>query len=215
MSFIIPLSVKKPVLCTANCYNETVIKAIIFDCFGVLAEDGWTPFKRKYIEGNPEVALAVKLLGKDVDSGKRSFEDMIRETAHLTNVPESVVRIAIERQVPNEELFAYIKAELKPSYKIGLLSNASYNVVDLLFSSEQKQLLDAHVLSYETGLVKPQPQIYERIAEGLEVRPDECVMVDDQSRHCAGAISVGMQAILYKDFAQYRIEMQKLIQQAQ
>jgi hypothetical protein len=82
-----------------------MIKAIIFDCFGVLAEDGWTPFKRKYIEGDSEVALAVQLLGKEVDSGKRGFEEMIQETAKLVGVDESTVRAAVERQVPNEQLF--------------------------------------------------------------------------------------------------------------
>lgn len=188
-----------------------MVKAIIFDCFGVLAEDGWTPFKKKYIEGNEKVALAVQLLGKEVDSGKRSFEDMIHETAHLVNVPESVVRTAVERQVPNEELFAYIQSSLKPAYKIGMLSNASYNVLDLLFTKEQVKLLDAHVLSYEVGLVKPDIRMYEAIAERLGVVPEECVMVDDQSRHSAGAISAGMQAILYDNFDQMKKDLSKLV----
>jgi len=189
-----------------------MVKAIIFDCFGVLAEDGWTPFKKKYIEGNEKVALAVQLLGKEVDSGKRSFEDMIRETAHLVNVPEAVVRTAVERQVPNEVLFDYIKSHLKPKYKIGMLSNASYDVLHLLFSKEQVELLDAHVLSYEVGLVKPDSKMYETVAERLGVTPKECVMVDDQSRHCAGALSVGMRAILYENFEQFQIEIQKTLQ---
>lgn len=188
-----------------------MIKAIIFDCFGVLAEDGWTPFKRQYIEGNPEVAMAVKLLGKDVDSGKRSFEDMIHETAHLTNVHESVVRAAVERQVPNEGLFAYIQFSLKPKYKIGMLSNASYNVVDLLFTREQKNLLDAHVLSYEAGFVKPDSRMYKLIADRLEVNIEECVMVDDQSRHCAGAISAGMQAIVYDNLEQTKRDLERIL----
>jgi len=188
-----------------------MVNAIIFDCFGVLAEDGWTPFKKKYIEGNEQVALAVQLLGKEVDSGKRSFEDMIHETAHLVNVPESVVRTAVERQVPNEELFSYIRSDLKSKYKIGMLSNASYDVLDLLFTEEQEELLDAHVLSYEVGLVKPDVRMYEAIAERLGVSPEECVMIDDQSRHCAGAISAGMQAVVYENTAQMKRNLQKLL----
>lgn len=190
---------------------KLMIKAIIFDCFGVLAEDGWTPFKKKYIEGNEKVALAVQLLGKDVDSGKRSFEDMIHETAHLMNVPESVVRTAVERQVPNEELLSYIRSDLKSKYKIGMLSNASYDVLSLLFTNEQVELLDAHVLSYEVGLVKPDVRMYEAIAERLGVLPEECVMVDDQSRHCAGALATGMQTVLYENFEQMKKELSKFL----
>jgi FMN phosphatase YigB (HAD superfamily) len=198
------------ILCV-YCYNESVIKAIIFDCFGVLAEDGWTPFKRRYIEGNEEVALAVRLLGKDVDIGKRSFEDMIHETADLVGVAESVVRDAVERQVPNVELFDYIQSSLKPIYKIGMLSNASYDVMNTLFNPEQVALLDASVLSYEVGMVKPDIRMYECIAERLDVAVGECVFVDDLQRHCDGAISAGMQAVLYETTPQAKKEIEHIV----
>lgn len=188
-----------------------MIKAIIFDCFGVLAEDGWTPFKRKYIEGDSEVALAVQLLGKEVDSGKRGFEEMIQETAKLVGVSEPTVRAAVERQVPNEQLFAYIQSDLKPKYKVGMLSNAAYDVVGSLFTKDQAGLLDACVLSYEAGLVKPDPRMYELAAERLGVGTNECVMVDDQPRHCAGAVSAGMQAVYYKNFEQMKRDLAKIL----
>lgn len=188
-----------------------MIKAIIFDCFGVLAEDGWTPFKRKYIEGKPEVALAVQLLGKEVDSGRRSYGDMIKETAQLLGVSESVVRTAVERQVPNEELFAYIQSELKPKYKIGMLSNASYDVMKLLFTADQAAVFDATVLSYEAGCVKPDEKMYRLIAERLGVEIGECLLVDDQQRHCNGAIDAGMQAVLYENFSQAKRDVEKLL----
>lgn len=170
----------------------------MFDCFGVLAEDGWTPFKRKYIEGKPDVALAVQLLGKEVDSGTRSFDEMISETAKLTDVPESVVKAAVWRQVPNEELFAYIQT-LKKTYKIGMLSNASYDIVNELFTPEQAALFDATVLSYEAGVVKPDSRAYQLICKRLGVLPEEAVFIDDNARHCAGAENAGMRSILYKN----------------
>lgn len=185
----------------------------MFDCFGVLAADGWTPFKRQYITGNHELEQAVRRLGKEVDEGKRSYDDMITETAHLVNVGEAEVRAAVEHKVPNEELFAYIKAELKPRYKIGMLSNASYNVLEFLFTPEQAALLDAVTLSYEAGLTKPDRQMYELMADRLGVDLGEVLMVDDQTRHCQGALEAGMQALLYHDFAQFRRELQPLLVQ--
>ncbi len=187
-----------------------MIQAIIFDCFGVLAEDGWTPFKRKYIEDKPDVALAVQLLGKEVDSGTRNFDDMIRETAKLADVPESVVRTAVWHQVPNEDLFAYIKT-LKPDYKIGALSNASYNIINELFTLEQAALFDATVLSYEAGVVKPDRRAYQLICKRLDVLPEEAIFVDDNPRHCAGAEAVGMATILYQDVSQTRTEIEAIL----
>lgn len=185
-----------------------MIKAIVFDCFGVLAEDGWSPFKRQYISHDPELVKKIAQLGKEVDEGKRSFDDMIHETAHLVGVGEAEVRAAVEHKVPNEALFAYIAETLKPSYKIGMLSNASYNVTDLLFVPEQAAVLDAVALSYEVGLVKPDKAMYEVIAQRLEVRLDEVLMVDDQIRHCEGALEAGMQAMIYHDMTQFKSELE-------
>ncbi len=41
-------------------------------------------------------------------------------------------------------------------------------------------------------MLKPEPQIYERAAEGLAVPPHECVFVDDQPECLLGARAVGM-----------------------
>lgn len=187
-----------------------MIKAIIFDCFGVLAADGWSPFKRQYL-ADPEKALAVAKVGKAVDEGERSYDDMIAETAHIAGVTEQMVRVAVEHKVPNEELFAYISGSLKPHYKIGLLSNASYNVLKHLFTQEQVKIFDATALSYEIGLVKPSPEMFQAIANRLGVQPEECVLVDDQARHCAGAIAVGLQAIEYTSVEQCSAELRKII----
>jgi HAD superfamily hydrolase (TIGR01509 family) len=184
-----------------------MIGAIIFDCFGVLAEDGWTPFKRRYISGNTELESAIRRLGKEVDSGEREYDNMIYETARLTRVDEAEVRKAVEHRVPNTALFAYIEAELKPKYKIGMLSNASYNVLKHLFTPEQTALFDATVLSYEAGLVKPDPDMYNLAAERLGTDVEHCIVVDDQERHIEGARSAGMQAVLYTDVEALKQEL--------
>lgn len=190
-----------------------MIKAIVFDVFGVLAEDGWSPFKRQYISHDPELVKKVAALGKEVDEGKRNFDEMIHETAHLTGVGEAEVRAAVEHKVPNEELFTCIAQELKPRYKIGLLSNASYNVLDLLFTPDQVELLDATALSYEVGLVKPDKAMYEVIAQRLNVELSELLMVDDQVRHCEGALEAGMQALQYHDMGQFRRDIRRFTEQ--
>ncbi len=184
-----------------NCYNKPVIKAIIFDCYGVLTEDGWTPFKQKYITGNPELEMAIKLLGRDVDIGKRTDEDMVQETARLAGVEKSVVRKALTVQVPNDQLLTFIKDELRPAYKIGMLSNASHDVVSMLFA-DMPGLFDSAIMSHQVGMVKPDPRIFELIADKLGVLPSECLFIDDQPRFCAGAEAVGMQAIIFEDSEQ-------------
>ena len=186
-----------------------MIKAIIFDCFGVLAEDGWSPFKRKFLS-DPDKARLVAVIGKKVDEGTASFDEMIHETAHIAGVDEASVRVAVERKVPNEPLFELISSQLVGNYKIGLLSNASYNVTKFLFSGVQMDVFDATALSYEVGLTKPDPEMYRAITERLGVSIEECLLVDDQARHCAGAIDAGMQAVEYKTVDNLRTDLARL-----
>ena len=180
-----------------------MVRALVFDCFGVLAEDGWSPFKRQYL-ADPEKAQAVALVGKAVDEGTRTYDDMVTETARIAGVSKDMVRQAMGHKVPNEPLFDYIRVSLKPHYKIGMLSNASYNVLKHLFTSNQVALFDATTLSFESGLVKPATDMFHLIADRLGVEPSECVLIDDQARHCKGARAAGMQAVQFESVERLR-----------
>jgi HAD superfamily hydrolase (TIGR01509 family) len=187
-----------------------VITAIIFDCFGVLASDGWLPFKASHFEGNQALNLQATLLNKAVDSGQASYDEFVREVADMAGVSEDAARQQIEHNVPDEKLFEYISV-LKQQYRIGLLSNAGDNWLDSIFTPGQVALFDAVVLSYEIGATKPDPRTYETIAKRLQVAPSECVFVDDQPRYLDGARQAGMQTILYTNADQFKQELPALL----
>jgi HAD superfamily hydrolase (TIGR01509 family) len=195
-------------------YNRDMIKAIIFDCFGVLTTDGWLPFKRKYFRNNPALEAEATSLNKQVDAGLASYEEFESSIARLASVSLAEAHKAIESNVPDDELFEYIGSELKPNYKIGMLSNAGANWLGRLFLPEQVALFDAVALSYEMGFVKPDPRAYLSIAARLGVEPSECIFVDDQQRYCTAAIEQGMQAILYSSSEQLKDELAPLLPKA-
>lgn len=178
-----------------------MIKAVIFDCYGVLTQDGWTPFKEKYISGNDEIEMQIRLLGRDVDTGVRSENEMIEQTAKITGANIGEVRRALSVQVVNDELINYIENTLKPDMKIGLLSNASHDVVDDLFA-DKKYIFDATTISYQVGVAKPDIEAYELAARRLGVEPEECVFVDDRERFCVAAEDAGMAWVVFNDTKQ-------------
>ena len=188
-----------------------MIKAIIFDCFGVLTTDGWLPFKDKYFGHEPDLLQQATNLNKQADAGLISYQDFLRAVSQLAAVSPQVVSQHIDNNVPNEQLFEYIK-QLKMDYKIGMLSNAADNWLVDMFTPEQVELFDAIALSYETGFIKPQIGAYEISAERLGVSPNECIFVDDQERYCTGAQDIGMQAVWYRDFDQAKTDLKKLLQ---
>ncbi|MEJ0073284.1 MAG: HAD-IA family hydrolase [Candidatus Saccharibacteria bacterium] len=189
-----------------------MIKAVIFDLYGVLALNGWQAFKTKHFTDREDVWTEVFKLGRKVDAGQADYTELIRFTAEQTGESEATVRYQLEHTVVNRELLSYIRTELKPRYKLGILSNASTNkVIDELFMPEDEALFDAIVLSHHVGLTKPQAEMYHAIAARLRLRPAECLFVDDQERHAAGAEYAGMRALVYTDLPALKLGLGKLI----
>ncbi|MDF5752449.1 HAD family phosphatase [Spongiactinospora sp. TRM90649] len=57
------------------------------------------------------------------------------------------------------------------------------------------------VSSAEVGCRKPDPEIYALAAARAGVRPEECVLVDDLEKNCAGAERAGWRAVRFTDTA--------------
>ena len=187
-----------------------MIKAIIFDCFGVLASDGWLPFKAKYFASDPALLEQSIVLNKNVDAGVISYDNFITSVANLAHVSEDEARSTIKHNVRNDALFDYIRDQLKPSYKIGLLSNAAEDRLAEMFRTDQVALFDATVLSFQIGAIKPDPMTYQTIAERLGVDVSECIFIDDQPKYCEGATQAGMVAIHYQGLSPLKLELNQL-----
>lgn len=187
-----------------------MIRAVVFDCFGVLAGDGWLPFKDKYF-GHDEALLAEATdLNKQADAGLISFADFSEAIGRMCGMTAAEVVQEIEDNPANTTLFQYIEG-LKQEYKIGMLSNAPADWLHDLFNESQRSLFDASALSYETGFIKPDPRAYEVIADRLGVQLDECVFVDDQERFCTAAQELGMHAVHFKDNQQAIADISQLL----
>lgn len=191
-----------------------MIRAIVFDCFGVLASDGWLPYKARHFGQDAELMLRATLLNKAVDAGELSYDEFIVEVAKLANLPEEAAREQIENNIPDTKLFDYIR-ELKKDYKIGLLSNAGANWLTDIFTQEQVALFDAVALSFDMGVIKPDSRAYETIADRLGVQPTECIFIDDQPRYVEGAERVGMTGILYADCEQLQEDLPTVISRSE
>ena len=176
-----------------------MIQAVIFDCFGVLAHDGWLPFRNAHFMDDPRKFAEATDLNKQSNAGMISYGDFLQQIGELAGIPAAEARREIEDNPADTNLFSYIRETLKPRYKIGLLSNASDYHLDDIFTVEQVGLFDEMTLSYEVGAVKPDAIMYETIATKLGMLPVECLFIDDQLRFVEGAKRVGMQAFMFED----------------
>lgn len=186
-----------------------MIKAIIFDCFGVLTSDKWKEFASTLPKNQREPA---RRLNRALDRGQLGQKEFISAINQLSGEPTELVEQIFSAEMPkNNQLLSYIR-RLKANYKIALLSNVASNwVTDIFLDSEEISLFDEIVLSHHAGVAKPSAEIYQLTAERLGVRPDECVFIDDGLANCEGARAIGMQAILYEDLANMKQQLEKIL----
>ena len=180
----------------------TDIKAIIFDCFGVLTTESWLEFKQLYFGADSDKMQRATEINKLLNTRLLSYEQGAAELAELAGIRVAEIHSMFRDVSLNKPLFHYIEHELKPKYKIGLLSNVSGSWVYTKFSEQQLNLFDAMVLSSDLGYTKPHRIAYEAIADRLGLLLEECLFIDDQERNTIGAQEVGMQAICYTDLEQ-------------
>lgn len=179
-----------------------MIKAIIFDCFGVLASEGWRPFRQAHFDSTPDRAETARSIIRQSTEGLIAHEEFLRQIAALAGVSFEEAKKEIENNIPNHDLLAFIMNELS-EYKIGLLSNVSNNRLSEFLTEEEVKRFDAICLSYEIGVAKPDKAAYVFVAEKLGVNPAECVFVDDKQSYCDGAKAAGMNAILFENTVQF------------
>jgi epoxide hydrolase-like predicted phosphatase len=188
-----------------------MIKAVIFDCFGVLTTEGFGVFRAKYFRDDPDKKEKANRLMDELNTGRLDNEVFVSELADLSGVERAKVNEYLTHNKANEPLFEFIRLKLKPKYKIGMLSNAGANWLDEMFNPKDLALFDDVVLSYEVGLIKPEPEFYLLAAARLKVSPQECLFIDDSTGHCEGAQKVGMRIVHYKNFEQAKDSISRVL----
>lgn len=189
-----------------------MIKAIILDCFGVLYVPIGDDFYESHVAHYANRHGQVQELARLADAGEISQDQLIISIAKHTHIDANEVRrTLVNGLIRNKALLDYAQ-NLRKTYKIGALSNIGSKTFEQFFTSaERHQLFDAVVLSGETSLAKPQPEIFELTCQRLGVQPAEAVMIDDSAVNCSGAIQAGLQAIVYKSFVQTKTDLTKLL----
>ena len=97
------------------------------------------------------------------------------------------------RQGEAAQLLKELKAR---GIKIGLITNTFSDERDMIRSCELFPYFDVALISYEQGICKPAPEMYNRMIEQLGVEPAECLYVGDGgSRELYGAREAGMHPV--------------------
>ena len=196
-----------------------MIKAVVFDMFETLVTlfVGRTYFSEDIAKdvGFADIENYRRewhLIEHDRSIGKLTIEDGLTQVFKKIGIysEEKVQTIVNNRLAALKDTFDNIPAEsfqlldaLKErGIKIGLITNTFSDERDMIRSSALFPYFNVALISYEQGICKPAPEMYQRMIAQLGVKPEECLYVGDGgSRELYGARDAGMKAVQCTWFA--------------
>lgn len=124
-----------------------------------------------------------------------------------------VLYLSVNGRLAKNEALIHFAQKLRVAYKVGLLTNLSAGSLAKYFTqAERLSYFDGVVVSGEAGTAKPSLGAYQQMANKLGVTVGECVLIDDSQTNCKGAVSAGMQAVLYRSAEQTINDVERLLQ---
>lgn len=187
-----------------------MIRALIFDCFGVLAQGTWDIF----LDSMPDSVdfAALHDMNHAHDAGFVDDATFSQEVERLTGgIPppqlegggSSILRL-------NRPVLEFIRARHQ-EYSFAIMSNISSDwITRELLSPEQQRLFDHIITSFEVGVAKPNRGIYQVAIERLGFDVQEIVCIDDAEENIATARKLGMNGIVYSTLTELRQSLTEL-----
>ena len=206
-----------------------MVKAIIFDFFGTLVENGiHSPVKQaKWILGLRDmpfpdfiIKFEKAFMLQKFESLSKAFENVCKE---FSIEPDEFTIDQLIGMWNKNKLLAKpfgdtinTLGDLKKDYKIILLSNTdAFSINDVLEKYSLKPIFDDIVFSYEIGLLKTDPEIFKKILKKHKLKKDDVVMVGDSlESDIKGAEQAGIEPVLLdrRDRMEYKNKITNLYQ---
>ena len=169
-----------------------MVKAILFDFWGTLVEQGdWSPVKQvKNILGIgmpfPEyiTRMETAFMTQEFPSLKEGFENLCLEFG-LTPQPEKVEELiglwnkSWMLAEPYTETLEVLK-KLRENHQLILICNADgFSVNQVLDKFGLRGVFDRIFFSYELGLIKTDKLFMKNVLNHLSLNPEDCLLVGD------------------------------------
>lgn len=178
-------------------------KNLIFDVGGVLIGYRWKEMLMDDFGLSDEKAeeIGTKIFNDpiwpDFDRGNVHIDSLVEHYCGLYPEDSDIFRrffygndkMATER----EAVWKKMEDLKKKGYNIYILSNYS----EYLFKKHTdampfRGILDGGIVSYQTGVIKPEAEIYTNLLEKYDLDPKDCMFFDDIAANVEAARSIGI-----------------------
>ena len=166
-----------------------MIKNIVFDLGNVL------------LKGSPSIVLENLNIPDEIcqniknkffnnweylDLGEESIKQHFDNCKFDFNIDESVQDILLNyyKYRPfNNEMIELMNKLKHNKYKIFILSNNNKEAYEYLKQLPMFESIDGWIVSYDYHIVKPNKEIYAKLFNTFNIKPDECFFIDDNKEN--------------------------------
>lgn len=181
-------------------HPKEVIPAVIAQIYGLPVETAkiqYSKYRIPYYLGTLPTDKLIASLSADFKSNK-----IIEEVKDLW------LKHYLQLAKPNQEVLNIIR-KLRKKHKVYLVSNTTemsnicnsktgiYNFFDDLF------------MSYQLGIKKPDPEIYQKVISSIGLKPGECIFIDDDPKNLVPARQMGITTVLFNVLTDSPVELKK------
>ncbi len=185
------------------------VKAVIFDVDGTLVDSMWI-WKQVDIDylGKRNISLPETL---QLEIEGKSYTETAIYFKERFNLPDAVEDIKEEWRMMAEDFYknrialkkgakALIERLYTKGVKLGIATSNSRELVEHMLDNHGIHRYFSRIkTSCEVDKGKPYPDVYLKVAEELEVRPEECLVFEDTIAGVTAALAAGMRAIAIAD----------------
>lgn len=178
-----------------------MIKAVIFDFFGVFCPDitfAW--FIKNYSDSPKELSRLQEICDLS-DQGKLNKYDFYNELSIITGLNKDEVIAGVEAEVLiDQNVVGLVKTLRSNGILIACLSNGTHEwTLDIINRHGLSYLFDHIILSADIKMSKPSPEIYKYTLNQLGVDAAQALFIDDRLVNTVAAEKCGIISHTFTD----------------
>ncbi|MCI8448201.1 MAG: HAD family phosphatase [Eubacterium sp.] len=199
-----------------------MIKNIILDVGMVLVDFCWQDVMQKlHIEGRDFETVAAATvrspLWNEYDRSVVSDEEILARFQEKAPDHKQQVQLFWEHTADTIVQYPYAKTWIQSmkddGFQVYILSNYSRRTYELTKGEGLNflPLVDGAVFSFEAGYIKPEKEIYHFLMDQYDLKPRECVFIDDNAINLTYPREIGWSTIQFHTFSQVQEELKTIL----
>lgn len=197
------------------------VDAVIFDMDGVLIDSERLSFKcfqevLKDYDYEMDEKIYLKFIGRNIDGIREVLKNEYGDDFPFEEIYKKKSKLAVELTIKNgvkvkpdvHELLDYLNNK---KYKIAVAtSTRRKRALELLEEVGVKDKVNCVVCGDQVEHSKPNPEIFLKAADGLEVKPEKCIVIEDSDAGITAAHAANMIGIHVPDMKELEERTKKL-----